>query len=92
MTATDVFPADKALKAGGRGEFALSGLGSFKLGVLPEGLQQLTSYKLALHVLVTFTEEIFPIYKHISYFILNSRDIRNRKLWSYAATHPLHIH
>jgi len=34
------------------------------------------SYKLALHVLATFTEEVIPIHKHI-YFILNSLDIRN---------------
>jgi len=35
------------------------------------------SYKLALHVLVTFTEHVFPIHDHIT-FIMNSLDIRNR--------------
>jgi len=36
------------------------------------------SYKLELHVLVTFTEQVVPIHKHISYSILNSLDIRNK--------------
>ena len=34
------------------------------------------SYKLALDVLVTFTEHVVPIHKHIT--ILNSLDIRNK--------------
>ena len=36
------------------------------------------SYKLALHVLVTFTEQVVPIHKHICDFILNSFDNRNK--------------
>ena len=36
------------------------------------------SYKLALHAFVTFTEEVVPIQKHISYFTLNSHDIRSK--------------
>jgi len=34
------------------------------------------SYKLALNVLVIFTEKVVPIQKH--YFVLNSLDIRNK--------------
>ena len=41
-----------------------------------EGLQRLMSYKLALHVLVTFTEQVVPKHKHS--FILNSLDFRNK--------------
>jgi len=58
--------------------FIFGVLGYFKLGVLLEGLGQLRSYKLAPHVLVTFTEQVLPIHKHISYFILNSLVIRNK--------------
>jgi len=35
------------------------------------------SYKLAIHVLVTFTGQVVPIHSHY-YFILNSLDIRNK--------------
>jgi len=35
------------------------------------------SYKLGLHVLATLTEQVVPIYKHITFF-LNSFDIRNQ--------------
>jgi len=56
--------------------FIFGALGYFRLGVLLESLRRLMSYKLALHVLATFTEEVIPIHKHI-YFILNSLDIRN---------------
>jgi len=36
--------------------------------------------QLALHVLVTFTEQVVPIRKHITlFFILNSLDIKNNK-------------
>ena len=50
----------------------------FQIGVLLEGLGQLMSYKLAPHLLVTFTEQVVPIHKHISYFIINSLVIRNK--------------
>jgi len=36
--------------------FIFGALGFFKLGALQEGLRRLMSYKLALHVLVTFIE------------------------------------
>jgi len=58
--------------------FIFGALGYFKVGVLLEGLRRLMSYKLAKHVLVTFTEQVLPIHKHISYFILNSLVIRNQ--------------
>jgi len=56
--------------------FVFGPLGYFKLGALLEGLQRLMSYKLALHGLVTFTEQVVPKHKHS--FILNSLDIRNK--------------
>jgi len=43
-------------------------LGYFKLGGLLGGLRRLMSYKLALHVLVTFTEQVVLIHKHITVF------------------------
>jgi len=50
-----------------RGKISFSGsLGYFKLGALLEGLRGLMSYKLALHVLVTFTVQVVPIHKHIA--------------------------
>jgi len=55
-------------------------LGYFKLVALPEGLQRLMSCKLALHVLVTFTEQVLPIYKNC--FILNSFDVRNKNSYN----------
>jgi len=59
--------------------FIFGAPGYFKSGALLEGLRQLMmSYKLALHVLVTFTEQVVPIRKYISYIILNSVDIRNK--------------
>jgi len=58
--------------------FIFGTLDYFKFGALLEVLGQLMSYKLAPHVLVTSTEQALPIHKHISYFILNSLDIRNK--------------
>ena len=46
--------------------------GYFKLGVLLEGSRRLMSYKLSLHVLVTFTEQVVPIHKHITLFWIPS--------------------
>jgi len=43
-------------------------LGYFKLGVLPEGLRRLMANKSALHVLVTLTEQVVPLHKHIILF------------------------
>jgi len=57
--------------------FVIGALGYMKLGAFLEGLRRLISYKLALHVLVTFTEQVFPILKHIT-FILNYLGIRNK--------------
>jgi len=45
--------------------FIFGSLGYFNLGALLEGLRRLMSYKLALHVLVTFTEQVVPIHNHI---------------------------
>jgi len=41
--------------------FIFGALGYFKLGAPLEGLQRLMSYKSALHVLATFTEQVVPI-------------------------------
>jgi len=41
-------------------------------GALLEGLRPLMSYKLALHVLVTFIEQVVPIHKHIAKFSIPS--------------------
>jgi len=46
--------------------FGVLGLGYSKLEALLEGLRRLMSYKVALHVLVTFTEQVVPIHKHIT--------------------------
>jgi len=46
--------------------FIFGAVGYFKLGALLEGSRQLMSYKLALHVLGTFTDKVVPIYDHIS--------------------------
>jgi len=51
--------------------FIFGALGYFKLGALLEGLRRLMSYKLALHVLVTFTEEVAR-HKHITSFWIPS--------------------
>ena len=48
--------------------FIFGALGYFKLGAILDGLRRLTSYKLALHVLVTLTEQVVPIHKHITLF------------------------
>jgi len=48
--------------------FIFEALGYFTLGTLLEGSRRLLSYKLALHVLVTFTEQVFPIHEHINLF------------------------
>jgi len=44
----------------------------FYIGILLEGSQRLMSYKLSLHVLVTFTEQVVPIHKHITLFWIPS--------------------
>jgi len=44
--------------------FIFGALGYLKLEALLEGLRRLMSYKLALHVFVTFTEQVVPIHKH----------------------------
>jgi len=46
--------------------FIFGALGYFKLGAPLEGLQRLMSYKSALHVLATFTEQVVPIHKYIT--------------------------
>jgi len=48
--------------------FIFGALGYFKKEVPLEGLRRLMSYKSALHVLTTFTEQVVPIHKHISEF------------------------
>jgi len=58
--------------------FIFEAQGYFTLEALLESLRSLMSYKLALHAFVTFTEEVVPIQKHISYFTLNSHDIRSK--------------
>jgi len=65
--------------------FIFGALGYFKLGTLLEGLRRLMSHKLALHVLVTFTEQVVPIWKHI-FFVLNSLDMRNKNSHSETLT------
>jgi len=50
----------------GRGVLLFGALGYFKLGTLLEVLRRLISYKLTLHVLVTLTEKVVPIHKHIT--------------------------
>jgi len=42
--------------------------GYFKLGVFLEGSRRLMSYKLALYVLATFTEQVVPVRNHITLF------------------------
>jgi len=59
------------------GEFIFGALGYFKLGAPLEGFQRLMSYKSALHVLATYAEQVVPIHKYITVFILNSLGIRN---------------
>jgi len=52
-----------------RGEFPFSGPQAISnWRPLLEDLRRLMSYKLSLHVLVTFTEEVVPIHKHITLF------------------------
>jgi len=64
MTLMDVF-LEHSSGAKQRRIFIFGALGYFKLGALLEGSRRLMSYKLALHVLVTFTEQVVPIHKHI---------------------------
>jgi len=52
-------------------------LSYFKLGALLEGLQRQMSYKLSIRVLVTFTEKVVPIEKHITMFLIPV-NIRNK--------------
>jgi len=54
-----------------RGEFSFSGF-YFRLGALLECSRRLLSYKLVLHVLVTFTEQVVLIHKHITVGLLHS--------------------
>ena len=42
------------------------------LGALLEGPRRMMSYKLAPHVLATFTEQVVPIHKHITLFWIPS--------------------
>jgi len=48
--------------------FIFGALAFFEFGALLEGLRHLMLYKLALHVLVTFTEQVVPIHNHITLF------------------------
>jgi len=41
-------------------------LSYFNLVVILEGLRRLMPYKSPLHVLVAFTEEVFPIHEHVT--------------------------
>jgi len=50
--------------------FIIGALGYFKLEAHLEGLRRLMLYKLALHVLVTFTEQVVSIHKHITLFLI----------------------
>ena len=53
--------------------FIFGALGYFKLGARLEVLRRLLSYQLALHVLVTFTEQVVPpVLKHITLFWIPS--------------------
>jgi len=52
--------------------FIFGTLGYFKFGGLLEGLRLLMLYKLAPHVLVTFTEQVVPIQKHLTLFWIPS--------------------
>ena len=76
-------------------------LSYFKLGELLEGLRPLMSYRWALRVLVTFTEQVVPIQKHNALFWIPSMSgtkTATMKLTKRAAvklsehTHPLHIY
>ena len=46
--------------------FILGTLSYFELGTPREDLRRLISYKSALHVLATFTEQVVPIHKYIT--------------------------
>jgi len=46
--------------------FIFGTLGYFKLGAPLEGLRRLMSFKLAIHVLATFTEQVVPIHNRIA--------------------------
>jgi len=46
--------------------FIFGAQGYFNLGAPLEGLQQLMSYKSAIHVLATFTEQVIPNHKYIT--------------------------
>jgi len=48
--------------------FIFGALGDFKLGPLLEVLRRLITYKSALQVLATFTEQVVPIHKYITLF------------------------
>jgi len=57
--------------------FIFGALGYFKSGAFLEGSRRLMSHKLALHVFVSFTEQVVPIHKRIA-VLLNSLNIRNK--------------
>jgi len=48
--------------------FIFGALSYFKLGAPLEGLRRLMSYKLGLHMLAGFTEQVVPIHKDITLF------------------------
>ena len=76
--------------------FIFGTLGYFELEALLEGM----SYKLALHVLVTFTEKVVPIHKRITLIAMPSisqtetvtMTLTKRHRWSYMTTLPSHIY
>jgi len=67
-----------------------------------DGLRRLMSYKLASHVLITFTEQLVPIHKHITALYSEFHryqeqkqsqwNQRKRQRWSYLTTATLHIY
>jgi len=52
--------------------FIFGALGYFKFGALLDGLGRLISCKLALHVLVRYTEQFVLIHKHVTSFRISS--------------------
>ena len=63
-----------------RRSFIFGVQGYLKLGVLLEGLRRLMSYKVALHVLVTFTGLVVPIHKHITVLYSDFPQCQEQKL------------
>jgi len=60
------------MQHGQRRIFIFGALGYFKLEALLKNLRRLMSHKLALHVLVKFTEQVVPIHYHITLFWIPS--------------------